>query len=136
MKKNLFGFALLVIFFIPEVLFSADKTVVVEVLYMNHGPLQNTLAQMRQIFSKYGSRITVTWHDYETSDGERFMASKGIHQHVPLTIWIDGQSAVIVKGKEIKFTGFPTGSGPASFQGQWTMEYLRIALDQITGIKK
>jgi flavodoxin len=64
-----------------------------------------------------------------------FMAKKGITQHVPLVIWLDGKSSVPVNGKEIKFVGFPTGSGPAFFQGKWTMNGLQAALDQITSNK-
>jgi hypothetical protein len=63
------------------------------------------------------------------------MAKKGITQHLPLVIWLDGKSAVPVNGKEIKFIGFPTGSGPAAFQGKWTMEDLRKALDEMTSKK-
>ena len=62
------------------------------------------------------------------------MAKKGINQHVPLVIWIDDQ-VVPVDGKEIIFAGFPTGSGPAFFQGKWTMDDLKAALDQVTGKK-
>jgi hypothetical protein len=63
------------------------------------------------------------------------MAKKGVTQHIPLVIWLDGKVAVPVNGKEVKFIGFPTGSGPVPFQGKWTMEDLRSALDQITGKK-
>jgi hypothetical protein len=52
-----------------------------------------------------------------------------------LVIWLDAKSTVPVNGKEIKFVGFPTGSGPVFFQGKWTMEDLRKALDEITSKK-
>jgi hypothetical protein len=134
MKKKLFSFILLLMFSITAALFSA-KEIKIEVLYMNHGPLQETLGKMKQIFSKYGSKISVSWYDFESKEGEAFKASKGIKEHMPLTIWIEGKSTVAVKGKEIKFTGFPTGSGPAFFQGKWTMENLQNSLDQITNTK-
>jgi hypothetical protein len=104
----------------------------VEVLYMNHGPLQDSLEQIKQIFSKYGDKINVSWYDFESKEGEQFMAQKGINSHIPLVIWLNGKSAVLVNGKEIKFVGFPTGAGPAFFQGKWTMNDLKAALDQIT----
>jgi hypothetical protein len=63
------------------------------------------------------------------------MAKKGVTQHVPLVIWMDGKFTIPVNGKEIKFAGFPTGSGPADFQGKWTMDDLRVALNQITNRK-
>jgi hypothetical protein len=119
---------------IPFALFAA-KEVKVEVLYMNHGPLQDSLEQIKKVFSQYGSRITVSWYDFESKEGEQFMAKKGITQHVPLVIWLDGKSSVPVNGKEIKFIGFPTGSGPTFFQGKWTMDDLRVAIDQITNKK-
>ena len=107
----------------------------VEVLYMNHGPLMSTVKQIKDVLSRYGDKLSVSWHDFDTSEGEQFMAKKGIKQHVPLIIWIDGNPSVKVGEKEIKFVGFPTGSGPASFQGKWTMDDLRTALDQVTAKK-
>jgi len=132
MKKIILScLVVLVLFSIPFTLFAA-KEVKVEVLYMNHGPLLDSLEQIKKVFSQYGSKITVSWYDFETKEGEQFMAKKGITQHVPLVIWLDGKSALEVNGKEIKFVGFPTGAGPAAFQGKWTMDDLRGALDQIT----
>ena len=124
-------FAVLVLLSIPFTLFAA-KEVKVEVLYMNHGPLQSSLEQIKQVFSTYGNKINVSWYDFESKEGEQFMAKKGINQHVPLVIWMDGKITIPVNGKEIKFVGFPTGSGPAFFQGKWTIEDLRQALNQIT----
>lgn len=126
--------AVLVLCSIPFTSFAA-KEVKVEVLYMNHGPLMESLEQIKTLFSRYGSKIAISWHDFETNEGEQFMAKKGVTQHVPLVIWLDGKSALPVNGKEVKFVGFPTGSGPAFFQGKWTMEDLRSALDQITSKK-
>ena len=130
----LFCLAVLVLCSIPVASFAA-KEVKVEVLYMNHGPLLESLEQIKKVFSRYGNKITVSWHDFETKEGEQFMAKKGVAQHVPLVIWLDGKSALPVNGREVKFVGFPTGSGPAFFQGKWTMEDLKSALDQITSKK-
>jgi hypothetical protein len=135
MKKIILScLAVLVLFSIPLTL-AAAKEVKVEVLYMNHGPLLDSLEQIKKVFSQYGSKVAVSWHDFETKEGEQFMAKKGVTQHVPLVIWLDGKFALPVNGKEIKFVGFPTGSGPAAFQGKWTMEDLRQALNQITNQK-
>lgn len=113
----------------------ASNPVKIDVLYMNHGPLQDTLGKMKSLFSTYGKGLKVSWHDFETPEGEKFMASKGIRQHTPLMIWIDGQPKVTVGAKQVTFAGFPTGSGPAFFQGKWTLEDLKVALDQATGKK-
>jgi hypothetical protein len=113
----------------------AAKQTKVEILYMNHGPLMDTIDKVRDLLAKYGDKINVSWYDFESSKGEQFKAKKGINQHIPLIIWIDGSSSVKVGQKEIKFIGFPSGSGPAFFQGNWTMDNLREALSQTTGRK-
>ena len=113
----------------------AAKPARVEVLYMNHGPLQDTLSKMRSVFNGFGDRISVAWYDFESREGEAFKAEKGINGHVPLMIWIDGNPVVKLGQKEIKFVGFPTGAGPAFFRGEWTMDDLKTALEQVT-VKK
>ena len=132
MKKIILScLVILALFSVPFTVFAA-KEVKVEVLYMNHGPLQSSIEQIKKVFSQYGNKISVSWYDFETREGEQFMAKKGVTQHIPLVIWLDGKFTFPVNGKEIKFIGFPTGSGPAAFQGKWTMEDLRQALNQIT----
>jgi ABC-type uncharacterized transport system substrate-binding protein len=108
---------------------SAEQ-VKIEVLFMNHGPLMDTISKMKKVFSSYGNKISVSWYDFETREGEQFMDKKGIHQHVPLIIWINGTSTWTVENKEVTFSGFPTGSGPVFFQGKWTIDSLKKTLDQ------
>ncbi len=110
----------------------AGKTVKIEILYMNHGPLQPTLLDLKKIFTEYGKKVTVAWHDIDTDDGQKFMAKQGIRNHIPLVVWMDEKVKFQADGKEIIFAGFPTGSGPAFFQGKWTMADLRKVLDQLT----
>jgi hypothetical protein len=132
MKRILAFFCLLLaLIWIPATALSA-KPVKIEVLYMNHGPLRPTLQEIKTLFAQYGEKITVSWHDVDSEDGERFMAKKGIRGHIPLVVWLDDRVKFQVDGKEIIFAGFPTGSGPASFQGKWTVGDLRKILDQLT----
>jgi hypothetical protein len=84
------------------------------------------------LFSKCGDKLTISWYDFDSKTGEQFMAKKGITQHVPLLVWVDGSTAVKLGQKEITFSGLPTGSGPASFQGKWTLDDLKGVLDQMT----
>jgi hypothetical protein len=131
---------MIVLFFLTLVLCipwpgMAGKPVKVEVLYMNHGPLQASLQEIRNVFSQYKGKIIVSWYDFESKEGEDFMAKKRLTQHIPLAIWMDDQVKFQVDGKEVIFAGFPTGSGPQFFQGKWTMADLQKALDQLTGKK-
>jgi hypothetical protein len=139
MKKILLGFLFLALISFFSSAFDASayaaKSTRVDVLYMNHGPLMDTLGKMKNLFSAYGDRISVSWYDFESQEGEHFKAKKGINQHVPLVIWIDGNEVVKLGQKQIKFVGFPTGAGPAFFQGKWTIDDLRAALDQATAGK-
>ena len=133
-KLVLYGLMALSLSFIPATALPAPP-VSVEILYMNHGPLQQTIKGVRELCNGYGKAVAVSWYDFESPEGEKFMAKKGVHQHLPLVIWIAGKETVKVNGKEIQFVGFPTGSGPPSFQGKWTLDDLRGALDQAAGKK-
>jgi hypothetical protein len=112
--------------------YAASQPTRIDVLYMNHGPLMDTLDRMKKLFAGYGDKISVSWVDFESREGEDFKAKKGIHQHVPLVIWIDGNEVVNLGERQVTFAGFPTGAGPAFFQGKWTMDDLKAAVDQST----
>ena len=129
---------LIVLCFLGLFLFSTPLSVFpkepvrIEVLYMNHGPLRPTLRELDELFTGYGDKIAVYGYDFYSEEGEGFKAEKGIKGHVPLVLWIDGKSTLKVNGTPVQFRGFPTGSGPAFFQGKWDMGVLKEALDQIT----
>ncbi len=130
MKKSMV-LCFLFLFSVPLNVFSVEP-VRIDVLYMNHGPLRPTLRELTTLFDGYGDKIAVYDHDFFSEEGERFKAEKGIKDHVPLLIWINGKSNVEVNGTSVEFRGFPTGSGPAFFQGNWDMALLKEVLDQIT----
>jgi hypothetical protein len=130
-KGILASVAALALFCFPAAGLSASP-VNVEILYMNHGPLRPTVEQIKKVLSDFGDKVNSSWYDFESREGEKFMAQKGLKQHIPLVIWIDGKVALPVDGREIQFAGFPSGAGPVPFQGKWTMEDLRKALDQLT----
>jgi hypothetical protein len=113
----------------------AAPPVKIEVLYMNHGPLEDTLAKLRRLFSGFGNKVSVSWYDFESTEGEQFKASKGIHQHIPLFIWINGNSTAKIGRQEVTFSGFPSGAGPASFQGKWTIDNLKKAIERAIVLK-
>jgi hypothetical protein len=131
MKKIIFCFIAFVLILPSLPVFAAQK-VSVEILYLNHGPLQPALQEIDNICAQYKDKISVSRYDFDSPEGEQFKNKKGINQHVPLMIWIAGKNSVVISGKEIKFAGFPTGSGPAFFQGKWIMKDFHQALDQAT----
>jgi hypothetical protein len=133
-KRYRLFFIGVVLFMAPTVSYSED-TVQVDVLYMNHGPMQPTLQKLRALFPEYGDKLAVSWYDVESDAGERFKSKMGIHQHIPLIIWVDGRSELMKNGQTIKIEGFPTGAGPSFFQGKWKLEDLVSILDRVTGNK-
>jgi hypothetical protein len=116
----------------PPAAFSKDP-VPIDILYMNHGPMQPTLRELRALFPRYGDKIIVSWYDFESEAGGRFKAKKGIDYHTPLIIWVDGRTELVSDGRTLKLEGFPTGSGPSFFQGKWKIKDLVAVLDQATG---
>jgi hypothetical protein len=135
MKKGILFYLLTVSLVCIPWIAMAGNPVKVEVLYMNHGPLQDSLKQIQNVFSQYKGKVAVSWFDYDTKEGEEFMAKKRVTQHIPLVIWMDGQVKFKVDGKDMVFAGFPTGAGPQFFQGKWTMADLQKVLNQLTGKK-
>lgn len=135
MKKTLFGCIWALAFFSFLSIAYGAKPTRVDVLYMNHGPLMDTLDRMKNVFSGYGDRISVSWHEFFSKEGENFKAKMGINRHVPLVIWINGKEAVSLGREEVRFVGFPTGAGPEFFQGKWTIDDLKTALDRATAGK-
>ena len=134
MRKYFLGWLVLVVITLFAGGYVTDayalKPVRIDVLYMNHGPLLDTLDQMKSVFSTYGDKISVSWHEFFSPEGKSFKAEKGIDRHIPLIIWIEGHEAVNLGQKQISFVGFPTGAGPSFFQGKWTIDDLKTALDQ------
>ena len=129
-------FCLLALFLLsPNFSASAAAATQVEILYMNHGPLRSTIEQIKEALSQCGDKVSASWYDFESPEGEQFMAKKGIKQHVPLMIWVDGSTLAKVGQNEVKFVGFPSGAGPWMYQGKWTVEDLKAALAQATGNK-
>lgn len=113
----------------------AKPPVQVDILYMNHGPMQPTLRELKALLQEYKDGATVSWYDFESKAGQGFRTKMKITQHVPLVIWVDGRFDQTITGRNIRFMGFPSGSGPAPFQGGWTLKDLTILLDTVTGRK-
>ena len=109
----------------------AAAPVRVEILYMNHGPMQPTLRALRALFQRYGRNAHVSWYDFDADSGKAFMKKKGIQAHIPLLIYLNGAYSVRVGDRNVSFMGFPTGAGPYQFQGKWSLNDLESALQAL-----
>jgi len=131
MKLKIFFFIIIALLIVgPSSSFSKEP-VHIDVLYMDHGPLQPTIRKLRALFTDYNDKLTISWYDFDSEEGIDFKAKMGITQHIPMIIWVNGQFELPVNDRKIKFTGFPTGSGPSYFQGKWKVEDLAELLNQL-----
>lgn len=104
---------------------------VIEILYMNHGPVQPVLKELRKQFSPIENDIIVKWYDFE-KDIE-FKEKKGIDSHLPIAIWVDNSNTIDVNGSQIKLIGFPKGQGPEFARGSWEISDLINAIKKAIG---
>ena len=102
----------------------AKQPVKVEILFMNHGPMQPTIRNLKALFSRYTGKVQAFWFDFENRSGKDFMKRMGIQGHIPLLIYVNGANTYNFPGRKVTFVGFPSGAGPYQFQGKWTLEDL------------
>jgi len=107
---------------------AAGSGVSVEILFMNHGPMQPTIRNLKATLQKFPGKVAATWHDYDTKDGKAFMKRQGVRGHFPCLIYINNSHTFNIEGRPITFKGFPTGAGPYQFQGKWTFQHLERVL--------
>ena len=72
--------------------------------YINHGPMQPTITAIKEVTSKYGDKIKVTWIDIDTDEGQQYLKDHGLTAH--LNILINGAYKYKLDGKEVTFQWF------------------------------
>jgi len=86
--------------------------------YINHGPLQPTVQAIKDVLSKYDDKVSVTWIDLATTEGQTYFQEHGLTAH--MNVIINGSSTYQVDGKTVVFEWF---------EGQqWTREELDAVL--------
>jgi hypothetical protein len=82
--------------------------------YINHGPMQPTVGAIKEILSKYDDKVSVTWIDLATAEGQTYFREHGLTAH--MNVIINGTSTYQLDGKTVDFEWF---------EGQqWTREQL------------
>jgi hypothetical protein len=109
----------------------AKQAIRVEILFMNHGPMQPTIRNLTSLLEKHSGKVKSDWFDFDQQSGKVFMQKKGIREHIPLLIYINGSHSFDTGGKRVTFRGFPTGAGPYQFQGKWTFQDLDKVLESL-----
>lgn len=108
-------------------------SVKLEILYMNHGPLQPTIRNLKDLLAEYHGKVMVQWFDADQPSGKDFMKKKKIRGHIPMLILVNGKKSFSINDKDITFHGFPAGAGPfKTVEGNWAIADLRHLLDNLT----
>jgi hypothetical protein len=106
----------------------------VDILYLNHPPVRDVLTKIDPILASYGDQLKVSRYDFDTPEGAAFAEEKGIKEHMPLIIYINGSNTFDLDGQKITFESFPQGEGTAVMAaGLWTLADLDAALKKATG---
>jgi hypothetical protein len=96
----------------------------VDLVYLNHPPVQPVLRDIDKVLAGYQGKIDVTRYDADSPEGKKFADEHQLTGHVAIAILIDGK---------VTFKGFPTGAAPVkSVEGDWKIEDLDTALQQRT----
>lgn len=108
--------------------------VTVEIVYLNHPPVRNVLAEVDRLLATYGERVSVGRYDFDTAEGAAFAATRGITDHTPLAIFVNGSLDFTVEGRPVKFYSFPQGQGTGVVpDGAWSLADLERVLDEAAG---
>ncbi len=107
----------------------ARPAVKLDILFMNHGPMQPVIKSIKEILARHASSASAAWYDFETASGRDFMREKGLRGHIPLLIFLNGSPTWQVQGRKVTFAGFPSGYGPYQFRGEWSL----ADLDRLLG---
>ncbi|WP_127500347.1 hypothetical protein [Actinoplanes solisilvae] len=96
----------------------------VDLVYLNHPPVQPVLRDIDNVLAGYQEKINLTRYDADTPEGKKYADEHRLTGHVAIAVVIDG---------EVTFQGFPTGAAPVKgVEGDWEMKDLDAALQQRT----
>ncbi len=88
-----------------------------------HQPMQPTINAIKEVLSKYGNRISVTWIDMDSAQGKAYYSAHGLSAH--MNILINGKYTYRVNGKDVTFQWF---------EGQqWTKADLDAVISSLLG---
>jgi hypothetical protein len=106
---------------------------IVEIAYLNHPPVRPVLAEVDKLLATYGDRVSVTHYDFDTPEGQTFAKAKGLIEHTPVAIFVNGSMEFKLSGRSVKFYSFPQGQGTGMVpEGAWSVADLQAVLDQAT----
>ena len=115
----------------PGLSTAKDQPVILEILFMNHGPMQPTIRELQALIANYQDGVEARWFDVDQNEGKAFMKAKNLTGHIPLVVFVNGSTVYRIDGREVTFLGFPSGAGPYQFQGKWSIKDLETVIQSL-----
>ena len=117
----------------PQAADVPEGAVLVEIAYLGHGPVRPILSEFDALLAEYDGDVAVLRYDFGTPEGEAFAEERGLTDHTPIAIFVNGQMEFDLDGRTVKFYNFPQGQGTGVVpDGVWTLDDLQAVLDLAT----
>ena len=118
---------------VPQAADVPQGTILVEIVYLNHGPVRTILTEIDALLVDYENKVVVERYDFGTPEGEVFAEERGLNDHTPIAIYVNDQMEFSLDGRTVEFYSFPQGQGTGVVpDGAWTLDDLQAVLDMTT----
>ena len=108
-----------------------DGPVQVEIISLDHSPIRPAVQEVEGVTAEFGDKVTVQSYNFDTPEGAAFAEERGLTEHTPIAVFVNGEMEFEVNGRSVKFYSFPQGEGTGMVaEGVWTMDDLRVVLEQ------
>lgn len=109
-----------------------EGTVLLEIISLDHSPIRPAVQDVRDVAAEFGDKVTVNSYNFGTPEGDAIAEERGLTDHTPIAIFINGEMTHEIGDRSIKFYSFPQDAGTGMVaEGIWTMDDLRTVLEQI-----
>ena len=111
----------------------ASGPVQIEIISLDHAPIRPAAQEVMAVAAEYGDKVIVQSYNFDTPEGAAFAEERGLTEHTPIAIFVNGKIEFELNGRPVIFHSFPQNGGTGMVpDGQWTMDDLRAVLDQAT----
>ncbi|NHZ71782.1 MAG: hypothetical protein GWP17_01700 [Aquificales bacterium] len=111
----------------------AAGPVQVEIISLDHSPIRPAVQEVEAVAAEFGDKVMVQSYNFDMPEGVAFAEERGLTEHTPIAVFVNGEMEFEVNGRSVKFYSFPQGEGTGMVaEGVWTMDDLRAVLEQET----
>ena len=110
-----------------------DGPVQVEIISLDHSPIRPAVQEVEALAAEFGDKVVVQSYYFDTPEGTDFAEDRGLEEHTPIAVFVNGEMEFEINGRSVKFYSFPQGGGTGMVaEGIWTIDDLQAILEQET----